>query len=503
MNISRLGIPAVSAIAIMSAQAALADLSAQDVWDSWKDSLTMAVGDDLSIGNETFSGGVLSVSDIVLSSESEFEEVLVTIASMTFTEVGDGTVSVTMSEEIPIVVTSRPWYGGETVVNMSVSHAGLDVTVSGTPEVQTYSFSADRYAISLDEVIDEENEGEASGNAVFSDLSMVYTITYGDLQGIEFDMSARSLDLLFNMTDPWSDLSLEFAGQIQDVGADFVAVLPMDPDLAPEEMFAAGLAFAGSYGFGPTGYFANVSEWGSDTVIAVTVESGETEFGIDAESLGYSAASRGIAIEVEGDMMPMPITATLAEYGAALFMPLAASDEPSEFGLGLTIADLAVSDDLWNMVDPMAAFSRDPATFILDLTGTALLYAGLADPDELMTMGMMGEVPGELVSLSLNDLVIAIGGAQLSGNGAFTFDNEDYFTFGGFPRPEGALTLQVNGANRLLDSLEAMGMLPPEELMGARMMLGLFTVPSGDDQLTSTIEVNQQGHVIANGQRLQ
>ncbi|MCC5974518.1 MAG: DUF2125 domain-containing protein, partial [Rubellimicrobium sp.] len=476
MIISRLGTSAVSVVAILSAQAALADLSAQDVWESWKDNLSMAVGDDLAVGGEVFAGDVLTVSDIVVTSDTGTEVVVVTINSMTFTEQGDGSVSVNMSEEIPIVVTSLLWDGSESVVNMAVRHQGLDITVSGSPEVQTYALSADRYAISLDEVIEEGNESEASGSAVFNDLSMVYTLVYGDLQGIEFEMSAGSLDLLFNLVDPWSELSVDIAGQVQDIVADFVALVPMDPELEPEDMFANGLAFSGGYSFGGTGYFANVSEWGMETIVALTVDSGETEFAIDADALGYSAVSFGIAVEVEGDMMPMPVSATLGEYGAAFFMPLAASEEPAEFGFGLTLADLVVSDDLWGMVDPMGVFSRDPATFILDLTGTAQLFVGISDPDELMMMGMMGDVPGELVSLSLNDLVVAIGGAQLSGNGAFTFDNEDYATFGGFPRPEGALTLQVNGANRLLDSLDAMGMLPPEELMGARMMLGLFTV---------------------------
>jgi hypothetical protein len=30
----------------------------------------------------------------------------------------------------------------------------------------------------------------------------------------------------------------------------------------------------------------------------------------------------------------------------------------------------------------------------------------------------------------------------------------------------------------------------------------MFTTPVGDDMLTSTIEVNNEGHVLANGQRL-
>lgn len=39
--------------------------------------------------------------------------------------------------------------------------------------------------------------------------------------------------------------------------------------------------------------------------------------------------------------------------------------------------------------------------------------------------------------------------------------------------------------------------------MGARMMMGLFAVPGeGEDTLNSKIEVNGEGHVLANGQRI-
>ena len=35
------------------------------------------------------------------------------------------------------------------------------------------------------------------------------------------------------------------------------------------------------------------------------------------------------------------------------------------------------------------------------------------------------------------------------------------------------------------------------------MMLGMFATPVGEDELTSTIEINEQGHILANGQRIQ
>jgi hypothetical protein len=35
------------------------------------------------------------------------------------------------------------------------------------------------------------------------------------------------------------------------------------------------------------------------------------------------------------------------------------------------------------------------------------------------------------------------------------------------------------------------------------MMMGMFATPVGDDMLETVLEVNDQGHVLANGQRLQ
>ena len=90
----------------------------------------------------------------------------------------------------------------------------------------------------------------------------------------------------------------------------------------------------------------------------------------------------------------------------------------------------------------------------------------------------------------------------MSGKGAFTFDNSDLTTFDGMPRPTGALDLRLIGGNALLDKLVAMGLLPEDQALGARMMMGLFGRMEGEDTLTSKIEVTPEGAVLANGQRL-
>lgn len=76
-------------------------------------------------------------------------------------------------------------------------------------------------------------------------------------------------------------------------------------------------------------------------------------------------------------------------------------------------------------------------------------------------------------------------------------------TIPGAPRPEGQLNLAINGVNGLIDTLVQMGLVPEQEVMTAQMMMGAFTRPVGDDMLETTIEINSEGQILANGQRIQ
>ena len=105
--------------------------------------------------------------------------------------------------------------------------------------------------------------------------------------------------------------------------------------------------------------------------------------------------------------------------------------------------------------------------------------------------------------MTTNDLLVSMIGAKLTGTGAFTFDNADMQTFPGMPRPEGFVELALTGANAVLDKLIQMGFVSDNDAMGARMMMGMFAVPGeGEDSLKSRIEINEQGQVLANGQRI-
>ena len=50
-----------------------------------------------------------------------------------------------------------------------------------------------------------------------------------------------------------------------------------------------------------------------------------------------------------------------------------------------------------------------------------------------------------------------------------------------------------------------MGVLPEDQSMGAKMMMGMFgrTVEGAEDTLTSQIEFKADGGIFANGQQIQ
>lgn len=501
MRFSQIMAPAVSVLAVSTGSAAFADVTAQQVWDSWKANLGLYGAEGVTIGSETLDGGVLTVTDITIAIADEEGSVDGTLASISFAEQGDGTVLVTMADEFPITVTGPASDGaGEMTVELAVRQTDLQLVVSGTPEAMTYDLAAARYGLDIDSLTDGGVTG--SGSFALNDVKGSYTIETGDMQAVSYDVAAASMDIALAIDDTIEATTFNLAGSLADIASDASVIMPLPENTTPETVLMDGMGGEGGYQFGTGSLTFDVAQQGMPVNGTVAVDGGTLDFVISADVVGYSTLTSGLEIEATSAMMPFPVRVSLAESGVDLLMPLSATDEPVDFALGVNLTDLTLNDEIWAMFDPAAMIPRDPATLIVDLTGTGLLFVDLADPAQAATLDTMA-APGEVHSVSLNDLNLSLGGAQITGAGAFTFDNTDTTTIPGVPRPEGKVDLQASGINGLIDTLVQMGLLPQEQVMGARMMLGLFTVPVGDDQLTATLEVNAEGHVLANGQRLQ
>jgi hypothetical protein len=483
--------------AMMSGSVAFADVTAVQVWEDWKEQMGIYGQNGVTIGDESVSGGTVTVSDIGISISDNDADITADLGTIVFEENGDGTVSITMSETYPISIN-----GSDGSVKMSISQSGMSVIASGDPDALQYDISADRYAFEVDEITENGKTVEGDIRFVGNGLAGSYSTAKSDMRNLSYDMTINSLDVLVDVTDPDTSGTFLLSGKIDGLAADADIAMPLDTNLEnPEDIFAAGFDMNGSYSLRASNYLFNANDDGDTVSGTVSTGNGNVSFNLDAGNMGYTALLSDMAIFAETSELPFPINISLAEYGANFQMPLSKSDKPSDFAFGLNLSDVTVNDEIWMMGDPAGVLPRDPATVKFDLTGTAKMFFDMMDPDQAEEMAMAG-APGELHSLQLNDLKLAIAGAEVTGAGAMTFDNSDMSTIPGFPRPEGDVTVNISGANQLIDSLVSMGLLPEDQAMMGRMMMGMFARTTGDDQLSSTIEFNQEGHILANVQRI-
>ncbi|SEW44973.1 hypothetical protein SAMN04488515_3268 [Cognatiyoonia koreensis] len=486
--------------ALVSASSATADVTAEQVWENWKENLAIYGEDGVSIGSEDIGDGTVTVSDLMLKMEDEFSSVEANLGTITFTEQGDGSVAVTMSDSYPITIV--PEDGG--LIRLNVSQSGMEMIVSGDEADMTYDVSADRYAFEVVEMV-EDGEALIDGEIMFAanDLNGTYNVKTGELRNLDYDLSMGSLDLLMDFTEPGGDGVVVVSGKLDAVTLESEMAIPLEIDPEnPEQMFADGFSFTGGYGFSAANYIFDFNVDGDSAVGSVAIGEGAVNAAMDADSLAYDVGVQNVALNIQSSEFPFPIEIGLAEYGIGLAMPLSSTEEPADFGLNINFSELTINDQIWALADPGEVLPRDPATVRIDLTGQAKLFFDLMDPEQAEAMEQ-AEVPGELNALTLNDLLVSAGGAMITGTGDFTFDNTDLETFDGMPRPLGEASIQITGANALIDKLVSMGLLPQDQASMGRMFMGMFARSTGDDQLETTVEVNEEGHLIVNGQRMQ
>ncbi|MCX7302387.1 MAG: hypothetical protein NTX73_18770 [Rhodobacterales bacterium] len=493
--------PAVSVALLLSGTSAFAQVTAQQVWDDWKANFGIYGDQGVTVESEETVDGVLTVTNLTLDLSSEGSEGSLTVPWITFTELGDGSVSIETAEESPIEFTFTNDDGTTGSVSMALRQSELELLASGTPEDMTYDLSATRYGIDLVSVVDDGAEIPVTASIALNEVGGTYTVATADMRAITYAVTAGTMDVVVDATNPDDGSAFKMTGRVKNIETNVDMVVPLPENTTPETILMDGLATTGSYAFGGSSFDFTVTDPSTgDTTGNATAKDGGVLFAVSAESLGYSSSATSIAVNLNSAMMPIPVTISLAEYGIDFLMPMSKSEEPQDFGLGVNLTDLSLNEEIWGMIDTGAVLPHDPATILLDLTGTAKLLFDLTDPAQAEAMAAAA-APGEINSVSLNNLLIKLAGAEVSGTGAFTFDNSDMMTIPGMPRPEGKIDIAASGVNGLMGKLVQMGLLPQDQATMGQMMLGMFSVATGDDQLTSTIEVTN-GKILANGQPL-
>ena len=487
-------------VTLMGSTASFADVSAVDVWADWQGYLTN-FGYEVT-ANETASSDGITVNGLSIAMDLPEGDgkMKVDFGTLTFKDLGDGTVAVILPEHMPMAVS----ISDDFAMTLNQDTTGMSMVVSGSANEMTYDYSADQVAISVsDLVIEGDKVDDAKIDVAMSNLSGKTTSVMENLRLMTQAMTIDTISYSVAVAEPeGSSSSLMIKGEMADLALNSDTAIPKGLDF--EQMAAtltAGFAAKAAITWGASGYEFAFKDGGDMADGSSTSDSGNLTFGMNRDSLSYGGTANGTKMSFSSPDLPFPVDIAIAETVFNLLMPANKTDTPSDFGLTVKLGDFTISDSIWNMVDSGAILSRNPATILMDFDGKANWLIDIMDPESAGNSDVA--MPGQVHNLTLKSLQVKAAGADLTGAGAFTFNNDDLETFDGIPAPTGALDLKLTGGNGLMDNLVKMGLLPEDQAMGARMMMGLFAViGEGEDTLTSKIEVKGDGQVLANGQRL-
>ena len=490
---------AVCVAALFAGGTAHADVTAAEVWENIKTQMEIYGEDGLTVGSEASAGGTVNVSDITLTFSDDDVTMVTEVGDMSFVEQGDGTVLVTMDESYPMVITGADGV----VITIDVTQTNLALVVSGEPDAMNYAVTADSYGIAFRDAVDGDVTFTGDASLTASGLSGSYVVTSGEMQEIVSDLTASSVDVLVDFQLPGGNGEyITGAAKINNLTSVGEATIPMDVDMDnPDNIFIDGFGFSGGYEIASADYVFDINAEGDQASGSVTTGSVSLSAEMNAQTVAYQSATQDISVSLLTSEFPLPVEMSMAQYGVNFRMPVGVTEEPAPFALGFDLVDLEISEMLWSIFDPGAVLPRDPATLQIGLSGTAKALIDLFDPANADAFDSP-EVPYEPYSLSIDTLRLSAAGALITGGGSFTFDNSDTQTFAPLPRPEGDALVEITGLNGLLDNLVAMGLVPEDQVMGPRMMMGMFARATGDDQMEIAVEVLPGGQVNVNGNRV-
>ncbi|MDJ1009372.1 MAG: DUF2125 domain-containing protein [Paracoccaceae bacterium] len=486
---------------------AFAEITPGEVWADWQRMLA-TYGMETDIGREEVSGDTIALFDVAMTYvfPDDGGTFATIVPELRFEGRGDGTVEIAISPELEIDIAATD---AETDTPFSFTaiarQPGLVTIASRDGETTRYDYIGPLSSVTVDGIEVDGDDLDLTITASLTGMTGSYEVTEGTPRRFVGRTGGDAFVVTFDGTDPEDEAtSFDLDLTINDMeweGAGTITSLASFANMSA--LLSAGFASEWDVTHGAAEYTILADSPSDVFNMTSTAESGRFSGAIAPEGLVYGGGNTGVEVALSGSDIPFPqLTFSMAEMAGELAMPSRPTEEMSDFGLFLRLVDLEVSEAIWGMFDPAGQLPRDPATLVLDMAGKGRWLVDIFDPEIAEEMES-DEAPGEIESLTIGGLRLSAAGAELTGDGAFEFDNSGTGPFAPAPSPSGALNLELEGGNALLDTLVAMGLVPEEQAMGVRMMLGLFARPGdGPDTLVSTIEVGTDGSISANGQRI-
>ena len=495
---------------VLIAQAAAAEVMPVDVWGDWR-SYMQDMGYVVD-AIETADGADLTVSELRFSSLAPEGggAVAVSLGTLTFARNAEGDVTVIMPEVMPIVVDITPADPESKPLQLDLDYAQSEpmLTISGDETRMVYTYAAETASVILNQLqVGDETFGaeNAKFNLLATGLSARSEVNTGEARVQEQIASIENLQYDMLIDNPQDDTAMRLKGSSSDIGMTGSSALASTVEAVDfGQMIQSGFEGTGrlTYGGGGT-EFDMTDPVNGNVKIATSSDGGTLDMSVGPDGMGYEMRQTDISLDLRLPGLGFPLEFGLEEGGFDIDVPVRRTEEAQPFAALLDLDGFSMSETVWNIFDPASELPRTPASILIDLAGSMRLLVDLFDPQTPERMTAEGARPAAIDTLTLNALSVEAMDAELTGQGSVEFDYEDLAAYQGMAKPVGDVTLNLAGANALIDRLVASGVLPQQQALGARMVLGLFATP-GDapDTLTSRIQFTPAGEVLANGQRI-
>lgn len=490
-------------------------LTPEEVWDGWTSEYA-AVGYKVTEGSREEADGTLTLNDVVVSMGVEDTKILFTVPQIVMEGAKDGTVRSTFPTDMTGEINAADEDGSVTKVFGTLKMPDAAVVSSGDADNRVDVITAPDVTTTIDRVEPADEDAlEDVATIKLSDFNSVIKSTGG---GKTLDSSTEIGKADYTISASNADGSFEGSGSFEGIESNGQFTAPaegVNMQEAMNEALNTGAAINGSFKIGANqhkGDFAGKDDDGKPTSgsYSLGADGAEATVRLAQNGLVYQAAAKGIDTEISGTDIAIPIEYSVANVAFNIETPVSKSDTPKPFKFTYSFDGATLGDDLWASFDPDSKLPRDPAQLDIDISGEAKLTGDLFDP-ALMASLDEGEdssgtddaedspdMPFEPTKIDINQILLNAVGAKISAKGSLAPSGE-----GGINTPVGEINAQIEGANGLMDTLVAMGVLPQDQMQAVRMMMAMFTKPGEEpDSLLSNIEFKDGGQIFANGQQI-
>ena len=497
-----------SALALCAAPA-LADISADDVWANTV-AFYESSGGTVTAQQER-DGSQLFLNDMVLTYvlPQGFGTLTIALPPTTLVEQEDGTVSLIMPKSMVLTIgfNSPEMQIDDLSASFAITQENFESTASGTPGDVTYTTTSGAYTVELEFEVAERNSNDIGlhyvGKVTGDGFANTTQVTEGDMIAVTAENTVLPLTVTYDMTEQ-DDTHAVGKNEYAETRAVTRYALPATgvtlANLAPalrDGAFIEIETVAGPASSENTIDFSGsvLSRDGSST------GKSEANMSISQEGLVFSGLFEDASTFFDSREMGFSAAIDVARSEVHVMLPLLASESPQNFSVLSKLEQLTLGDGVWGMFDPAGAIPRDPADLTIDVAGQMTSTVDFVDFAGLESAFSGETSPVTLNGLTINALDLALAGVSATGTGAITFAGTDMSSFEGL-RPDGSARVEITGANTLLDTLVTAGFLPESQAGMTRMMMGMFTRVTGEDQVTSEVEVSEDGQVRVNGERV-